>query len=162
MVFCCFRTIHKLAGQLTAIFVRIVIMFWSMSHCLWSKRSSKTNAKNNSAIFTVFTSGGNRNDPGLCASFTIEATLVLGVLFMSIALLSQYAYIQHDKITGTIILEEMLVRSRRDLDGEYSEKLKNLRKIKLYLLCLNSQHVKQKKCRQSQHSSFYFTFFFFR
>lgn len=46
------------------------------------------------------------------ASFTVEATVVLGVLFFCFSAILKQAYILHDTVTGTMILEEMLENAR--------------------------------------------------
>lgn len=65
------------------------------------------------------------------ASFTIEATLVLGVVFMTVAMLIRYAYIEHDKITGTMILAETVQKARtysgKELSPAYFEEQGELR-----------------------------------
>lgn len=119
MVFLDIRTVYGLARQFAVVFVRFVSLLWSKSDPYCPRVFQKE--KNDSALFTVFTSCRDRNGVRFGASFTIEATLVLGVVFMTIALLIQYAYTEHDKVTGTIILEEVLIRARKDYEEEYSD-----------------------------------------
>lgn len=60
------------------------------------------------------------------ASFTVEATMVLGVIFLVIAVILRQAYLLHDTVTGTMILEEVLENARvdpaEDLEVEILEK----------------------------------------
>lgn len=48
----------------------------------------------------------------LVASFTIEATLVLLVVFFTLAATIKHAYYLHDTITGNMIFEESLEQAR--------------------------------------------------
>ena len=95
-------------------------MFWIkfMFHCVKIFEAKKK--EYSISLFTIPSSHRNLDDVRFPALFTIEATLVLGVVFMSIALLIQYAYTEHDKVTGTMILEEMLIRTGREGKGSGS------------------------------------------
>ena len=111
-------------------------MFWIkfMFRCIKAFEAKKK--KCNVSLFTIPSSRGNRDDVRFHALFTIEATLVLGVVFMSIALLIQYAYIEYDKVTGTMILEEMLIRARRveeDSESHFEELGEQLGNPRLWL-----------------------------
>lgn len=121
MVFLGIRTVYGLARQFAVIFVRIVSLFWSKFVFSCARVFQKSEEKDDIAISAIFTSCRNRNDVRLGAFFTVEATMVLGVVFLSLALLIQYAYTEHDKVTGTMILEEALIRARMDYEGEYSD-----------------------------------------
>ena len=121
MVFHGIRTVYGLARQSAVVFVRVILMFCCKSRIDGSRGISKKEKGNDVALSSVFTSDGIPANMGLRASFTIEATLVLGVVFMSIALVIQYAYTEHDKVTGNMILQEMLVCARADLQEEHSE-----------------------------------------
>ncbi|MCI8512468.1 MAG: hypothetical protein HFE83_10825 [Lachnospiraceae bacterium] len=52
------------------------------------------------------------------ASFTIEAALVLSMVFLTLGALIQHAYRLHDTVTGSMILEETLERARQNRDEE--------------------------------------------
>lgn len=52
------------------------------------------------------------NEKHYCASFTVEAMLVLSIVFFTVALIIQNAYVIHDRVTGTMILEETVERIR--------------------------------------------------
>jgi len=118
MVFSGFGLVYGLARKFTVVFVRIILMFWGESDSNCKGAFGTRKERNETSVFTVFASHGNRNDIRYAASFTIEATLVLGVIFMTIALMIQYAYTEYDKVTGTVILQEMIVRERSDHKGE--------------------------------------------
>lgn len=51
------------------------------------------------------------------ASFTVEAAMVLGIVFLTIGALIKEAYILHDTVTGSMILEEMMEKVRYSRDG---------------------------------------------
>ena len=121
MVFCNIRTIYGLARQSAVVFVGVILMFCCKFGFDSPNWISKKKERNDAALSSLLTSDGHLANVGLRASFTIEATLVLGVVFMSIALMIQYAYTEHDKVTGNMILQEMLVRTRTDLQEEQSE-----------------------------------------
>lgn len=121
MVFHNIRAIYGLARQFAVVFVRVILMFCCKPGFDGPNWISEKKERNDAAFSSIFASGGRLASVGLRASFTIEATLVLGVVFMSIALVIQYAYTEHDKVTGNMILQEMLVRARADLQEEHSE-----------------------------------------
>lgn len=50
------------------------------------------------------------------ASITVEASIVLSVVLLSLAAFIQYAYTVHDTVTGSMILEETLERARNNVD----------------------------------------------
>ena len=52
----------------------------------------------------------------LAASFTVEAALVLGLVFMVMGMTIKEAYTIHDEITGSMILEEALERASYNRD----------------------------------------------
>ncbi len=109
-----------------------------------SKFAKKKARENDIAIYSFFDTGRNlvvfwgrrygltirkryfakrRNKAGkrYTASFSIEATMVLGVVFMTVAWLIRYAYVQHDEVTGTMILQEMIVNGRMLREEEMLE-----------------------------------------
>ena len=51
----------------------------------------------------------------LAASFTVEAALVLALVFMVMGMTIKEAYTIHDEITGSMILEEALERASYNL-----------------------------------------------
>ena len=121
MVFHGIRTVYGLARQSAVVFVRVILMFCCKPGFDGPNWISEKKERNDAALSSIFASGGRLASVRLRASFTIEATLVLGVVFMSIAVVIQYAYTEHDKVTGNMILQEMLVRARADLQEEHSE-----------------------------------------
>lgn len=60
----------------------------------------------------------------LRAGFTIEATMVLTMVFLSLASMIRYGYWIHDTVTGTMILEETIVKARCEGEREISVRLK--------------------------------------
>lgn len=52
------------------------------------------------------------------ASFTIEAALVLSIVFLTLAALIENGYILHDQVTGNMILEETLQKVRYGRENE--------------------------------------------
>lgn len=50
------------------------------------------------------------------ASITVEASIVLSVVLLSLAAFIRYAYTVHDTVTGSMILEETLERARNNVD----------------------------------------------
>lgn len=52
------------------------------------------------------------------ASFTVEAALVLSVVFLAIAALIRHALCVHDMVSGSMILEEMVEKIRFRKDGD--------------------------------------------
>ena len=56
------------------------------------------------------------------ASFTVEAAMVLGIVFLTIGALIKEAYILHDTVTGSMILEEMMEKVRYCKDGSENVK----------------------------------------
>ena len=91
-------------------------MFWIefVFHCVKVVEAKKK--KYNRSLSSIPSPCGNLYDVRIPAMFTIEAAFVLGIVFMSLALLIRYAYAEHDKVTGTMILEEMVIRARREED----------------------------------------------
>lgn len=59
-----------------------------------------------------------KKDNQLRASFTIEAVMVLTVVFLSLASIILYGYRIHDTVTGTMILEEAIVKARIGAETE--------------------------------------------
>ena len=121
MVFRGFRAVYRLARQCAAILIGIVSELWGKPGSCCSKTFSTSKEEHDTTIFTIPASGRDRNNLELRASFTIEAAVVMGVLLMSVAMLIQYGYTEHDKVIGSMILEEMLIRARRDSERNYSE-----------------------------------------
>ena len=98
------------------IFIGIVFMFWIefVFHCIEADETKKKPC--NRSLSSIPSPCGNLYDVRIPAMFTIEAAFVLGIIFMTLALLIQYAYTEHDKVTGTMILEEMVIRTGREED----------------------------------------------
>ena len=49
---------------------------------------------------------------------TVEASIVMSVVILSLASLIRYAYTVHDTVTGGMILEETIERVRNNPDGK--------------------------------------------
>lgn len=54
------------------------------------------------------------------ASMTVEASLILSVILLSLAAFIRYAYTVHDTVTGSMILEETIERARINVDEKKS------------------------------------------
>lgn len=52
------------------------------------------------------------------AGITIEASVILSVVLLSLAAFIRYAYTVHDMVTGSMILEETLERARNNVNEE--------------------------------------------
>ena len=50
------------------------------------------------------------------ASITVEASIILSVVLLSLAAFIRYAYTVHDAVTGSMILEETLERARNNVN----------------------------------------------
>lgn len=50
------------------------------------------------------------------ASITVEASMILSVVLLSLAAFIRYAYTVHDMVTGSMILEETLERARNNVN----------------------------------------------
>ena len=50
------------------------------------------------------------------ASITVEASVILSVVLLSLAAFIRYAYTVHDMVTGSMILEETLERARNNVN----------------------------------------------
>ena len=50
------------------------------------------------------------------ASITVEASIILSVVLLSLAAFIRYAYTVHDTVTGSMILEETLERARNNVN----------------------------------------------
>lgn len=57
----------------------------------------------------------------LRASFTVEAAMVLGIVFLALAAVIKEAYILHDTVTGSMILEETMEKAAYNCDIEKDE-----------------------------------------
>lgn len=92
--------------------------------CLGEVRKHK---EKNIAVSSISASSGavadiELEEKGYPASFTVEAAMVLGIVFLTIGALIKEAYILHDTVTGSMILEETMEKARYSRDG--SENLK--------------------------------------
>ena len=140
MVFHCNRTVFECRRQ----FVFILSRFGSLlcGQFAVSGEEHHNKEKDGSSVHTVFTAGGNvdcftcggillRFGRGLLnrhavhkqvsGSFAVEATMVMSVVLITIALLIQHVYTTHDMVTGTMILQEMLENTRTSGDERFSE-----------------------------------------
>lgn len=50
------------------------------------------------------------------ASITVEASIILSVVLLSLTAFIRYAYTVHDTVTGSMILEETLERARNNVN----------------------------------------------
>lgn len=120
MVFCGFRSVFEWFGKYGALFIRAVCLFsmesstGGKSHFRkWQRKKTRT------SVFAVLASGWSmvrrfvRKNRRYRASFTIEATFVLGVVMVCVCGVIGYAYKMHDTVTGKMILEEMLIQAQR-------------------------------------------------
>lgn len=146
MVFYCNRIVFGCIGQFDFIFNWFRSLFCGQPAIGGEEYHNKE--KDGSSVHTVFSAGGNvdcfacsgiflRFGRGLLSkhavhkqvsgSFAIEATMVMSVVLITIALLIQHAYTTHDMVTGTMILQEMLENARisedEALSSEYFEQM---------------------------------------
>ncbi len=130
MVFCCFRNVFDMGGKLAVIFVGIMFVLYLESASGMESTDKKWEWTNmRSTISAIFAARGNldcsnikkeRNQKRCSASFSVEATLVFTLVILCIGALIGAAYRVHDTVTGTMILEEVLVKARSwDEDREY-------------------------------------------
>lgn len=129
MVFCDSGTFFRCLGKFIIIFRWFVWLFSGQSangsgRDLEQERKQKTGYSVSPVSFTK----GDMDDSRTCkfrnydwkirytASFTVEAAMVLGIVFFCFALVLKQAYVLHDTVTGTMILEEMLENARVNQD----------------------------------------------
>ena len=118
MVFRGFRSVPTQECQWYSVFVWLDSLLFGQSSigshvCDLSWKREKTK----SPVSSVSASSGNLAgtccvSKRLAGSFTVEATFVCMVVFLSLATLLSQLYQQYDRITGRMILEEVLVKSR--------------------------------------------------
>ena len=118
MVFCGFRSLSVRTCQWRSVFVWFESLLFGQSS-FGSHVSDPTwkRKKAEAPVSSVSASSGNLAgtycvSKRLVGSFTVEATFVCMVVFLSLATLLSQLYQQYDQITGRMILEEVLVKSR--------------------------------------------------
>lgn len=130
------RAFSEARGKYCVISVGRVLLqsFQSGGRCCFLHGDRRC-GENTSSLSAVFTPDGaldcpfidNRDSYGAGgsyeASFTIEAVLVLAVVFFTFGTLIEQAYRLHDFTSGTMILEEMLEKTRRSWWEEKPEDL---------------------------------------
>ena len=142
MVFCGFGDVSELERKCDAAsFWAVFVFFMEYAFGRAGNSQKRRREKTGTSFSSIFNTGGNLADSNIGygkkyrASFTVEATVVLGIVFFCIASLIGQAYRVHDTVTGSMILEEALLRARgKDIEeivvGEfeaYGETLGNPR-----------------------------------
>lgn len=130
MVFCCFRDLFDMDGKFAVIFVRIMLVFCMESASGVERDTEKwERTKKRSSISPIFAACRNldrsnikkdRKKKRCTASFSVEATMVFTVVILCVCTLICVTYRVHDTVTGTMILEEVLLKARgRNENWEY-------------------------------------------
>lgn len=132
MVFCSDRAFFRCRGKFIIILKWFVRLFSGQSAgggcgCMEEERKQKTRPSVSFVSFAKGNPDGSRTcefpacewDMKCTASFTVETAMVLGIVFFCFAVILKQAYVLHDTVTGTMILEEVLenVRVSRDADS---------------------------------------------
>ena len=97
--------------------------------CNDDRRQKRESAENAASIFAISASdcvvdGGDESfmrekrqkNQKYDGSMTVEASIVMSVVILSLASLIRYAYTVHDTVTGSMILEETIERVRNNVD----------------------------------------------
>ena len=97
--------------------------------CNDDRRQKRESAENAASIFAISASdcvvdGGDESfmrekrqkNQKYDGSMTVEASIVMSVVILSLASLIRYAYTVHDTVTGSMILEETIERVRKNVD----------------------------------------------
>ena len=97
--------------------------------CNDDRRRKRESAENAASIFAISASdcvvdGGDESfmrekrqkNQKYNGSMTVEASIVMSVVILSLASLIRYAYTVHDTVTGGMILEETIERVRNNVD----------------------------------------------
>ena len=97
--------------------------------CNDDRRRKRESAENTASIFAISASdcvvdGGDESfmrekrqkNQKYDGSMTVEASIVMSVVILSLASLIRYAYTVHDTVTGSMILEETIERVRNNVD----------------------------------------------
>lgn len=128
MVFYCNRTFSGAGGKLDPPFVRAYFLQCIQSclcGCVLDRR--RLCPKEEAALSSFSASGGImagaflKTERKLSASFTVEAALILGMVFMVMGVSIKEAYVVHDKATGSMILEEALEQAAYNRDEEIED-----------------------------------------
>ena len=70
-------------------------------------------------------------------SMTVEASIVMSVVILSLASLIRYAYTVHDTVTGGMILEETIERVRNNVDKKKIVINENINTLGTYVVTIN-------------------------
>jgi len=135
MVFYQFRAVFNVGREFRAFMFRVVSLFCVLPDGGWSEDWKKAAVPfNKCSVFTVFGPGG--HIPGLFrtikskkryrAMFTLEATMVMGVVLMMLMATIRYGFVLHDEVTGSMILEETLEKARYLPEDALKEELEDL------------------------------------
>ena len=132
MVFYCIRIFPWVAGVCDVIDLRADFLrnIWACDNGRrtdrnWKGKYPKTAAAVFAVSFTCVTVDGAYEDDmrkTTCikkyysASITVEASIILSVVLLSLAAFIRYAYTVHDTVTGSMILEETLERARNNVN----------------------------------------------
>ena len=129
MVFCSVRTLLGAERKFAFDVVRNTVLQhvqFGMVCCDFGKVWK--HKKKNIAVSSIFASSGavagiELEKKRYQASFTVEAAMVLGIVFLTIGVLIKEAYILHDTVTGSMILEETMekVRYSKDRSGNLKQ-----------------------------------------
>ena len=68
---------------------------------------------------------------------TVEASIVMSVVILSLASLIRYAYTVHDTVTGGMILEETIERVRNNVDKKKIVINENINTLGTYVVTIN-------------------------
>lgn len=121
MVFCDFGTVFALERECISVMQRLVFLFFIQfggSGALYWKKTAEFIAK--CSLSSVSCTCRNiacillkkRCEQPYRASFTIEASIVMGVVLMVLLSMIRYGCILHDQVTGAMIAEEAVIQAR--------------------------------------------------
>lgn len=121
MVFLYFWSVFIPEGESSAFVLRMVLVcfIWFVAYLPVDQRKKDRPAKT-SSFFTISDSDGGvscmfcevTGPKRYPAVFTLEATMVMGVVIMMLLAVIRYGCILHDQVTGSMILEEALIKVR--------------------------------------------------
>lgn len=121
MVFCDIGTVPDMERKFYTVVCRMVSLFFILPVGRWMVHwKKKLLARKERTVPSVSSSGRNLSDrigwvekrKSFRGSFTVEATMVMGIVLMSLIAAIRYGCILHDEVTGAMILEESLEEAR--------------------------------------------------
>lgn len=134
MVFCCDGDVFTMEGKSLVVFIGVIVLFCLVSAVGGSNCDPKWKGKKKrdsiSSIFasrrdlvcSLLTEGRSAHTRKTYrASFTVEAAMILSIVIFSLGMLISHVYRVHDTVTGTMILQEVLVKGRNALDDDEKE-----------------------------------------